>query len=245
MIDLVMDLDRSSPVPLYFQVAQELEKAISTGRLGPGAKLPNEISLAGDFGLSRPTMRRAIQELVDKGLLVRKRGVGTQVVRGEVSRPVELTSLFDDLSRNGQTPRTTLLTHEVVAADERTARQLDIEPGTPVLHLRRLRYANDEPLAILENFLPADLADLPEKALEERGLYQMMRSRGIHIRVAKQRIGARTGTPEECRLLTERRSSPLLTMDRSTYDDSGRTVEWGHHVYRASQYSFAVTLVDH
>ncbi len=245
MIDLVIDLDRSSPIPLYFQVAQELEKSITSGKLGPGAKLPNEISLADNFGLSRPTMRRAIQELVDKGLLVRKRGVGTQVVHGEVSRPVELTSLFDDLSRNGQSPRTTLLTREVVPADDQIATQLDITPGKAILHLRRLRFANGEPLAIMENFLPEDLADLPEKDLEERGLYQMMRSRGIHIRVAKQRIGARTGTTEECRLLTERRNSPLLTMDRSTYDDSGRTVEWGHHVYRASQYSFAVTLVDH
>jgi DNA-binding GntR family transcriptional regulator len=245
MTELMIDLDRSSPIPLYFQVAQELEKAITSGLLGPGAKLPNEISLADNYGLSRPTMRRAIQELVDKGLLVRKRGVGTQVVHGEVSRPVELTSLFDDLSRNGQAPRTTLLTREVIPADEATAKQLDIAVGKAILHLRRLRYANGEPLAIMENFLPEDLADLPEKDLEERGLYQMMRSRGIHIRVAKQRIGARTGTTEECRLLTERRNSPLLTMDRSTYDDSGRTVEWGHHVYRASQYSFAVTLVDH
>lgn len=245
MTELMIDLDRSSPIPLYFQVAVELEKAITSGQLGPGSKLPNEISLADNLGLSRPTMRRAIQELVDKGLLVRKRGVGTQVVHGEVSRPVELTSLFDDLTRNGQVPRTTLLTREVVPADEQTARHLDITAGKAILHLRRLRYANGEPLAILENFLPEDLADLPEKDLEERGLYQMMRSRGIHIRVAKQRIGARTGTTEECRLLTERRNSPLLTMDRSTYDDSGRTVEWGHHVYRASQYSFAVTLVDH
>ncbi len=245
MSELVIDLDRSSPIPLYFQVAQELEKAITSGQLGPGAKLPNEISLADNFGLSRPTMRRAIQELVDKGLLVRKRGVGTQVVHGEVSRPVELTSLFDDLSRNGAAPRTTLLTREVIPADDQMALQLDIAPGKSILHLRRLRYANGEPLAIMENFLPEDLADLPEKDLEERGLYQMMRSRGIHIRVAKQRIGARTGTTEECRLLNERRGSPLLTMDRSTYDDSGRTVEWGHHVYRASQYSFAVTLVDH
>lgn len=245
MTDLMIDLDRSSPIPLYFQVAQELEKAITTGQLGPGAKLPNEISLADNFGLSRPTMRRAIQELVDKGLLVRKRGVGTQVVHGEVSRPVELTSLFDDLSRAGQAPRTTLLTREIIPADDQMAVRLDITPGKDLLHLRRLRYANGEPLAIMENFLPEDLADLPEKDLEERGLYQMMRGRGIHIRVAKQRIGARTGTTEECRLLTERRGSPLLTMDRSTYDDSGRTVEWGHHVYRASQYSFAVTLVDH
>ncbi len=245
MDNLMIDLDRSSPIPLYFQVAQELEKAIVTGILGPGVKLPNEISLADNLGLSRPTMRRAIQELVDKGLLVRKRGVGTQVVHGEVTRPVELTSLYDDLTRNGQAPKTTVLTMEVVPANPKVASQLDLPPAKPVLHLRRLRFANGEPLAILENFLPEDLADLAQRDLEERGLYQLMRSRGVHIRVAKQRIGARTGTPEECRLLTERKGSPLLTMDRSTYDDSGRTVEWGHHVYRASQYSFAVTLVDH
>jgi DNA-binding GntR family transcriptional regulator len=116
MTDLFMDLDRSSPVPLYFQVSQQIERAISSGHLGPGARLDNEISLADQFGLSRPTMRRAIQELVDKGLLVRKRGVGTQVVHGQVTRPVELTSLFDDLLRGNQAPRTTLLVNEIVQA---------------------------------------------------------------------------------------------------------------------------------
>lgn len=245
MQDLLIDLDRSSPIPLYFQVARELERAISTGQLGPGSKLPNEISLADRLGLSRPTMRRAIQELVDKGLLVRKRGVGTQVVHGEVTRPVELTSLYDDLSRLNQSPRTTVLTLEAIAADDRIATRLDIAQGDRVTHMRRLRFANEEPLAIMENYLPADLGSMSASDLEQRGLYQLMRSRGVNIRVAKQRIGARAGTTEECRLLTERRGGPLLTMDRATYDDSGRVVEWGHHVYRASQYVFEVTLVHH
>lgn len=245
MSDLFMDLDRSSPVPLYFQVAQQIEKAISDGGLAPGARLDNEISLADQLGLSRPTMRRAIQELVDKGLLVRKRGVGTQVVRGKITRPVELTSLFDDLARGNQTPVTTLLINETMPASEHVAGQLDIGQGDKVLHLRRLRWANGEPLAILENYLPEDLADIGTADLELRGLYQLMRSRGVHMRVAKQRIGARAGTAEECQLLTERKGTPLLTMDRATHDDSGRTVEWGHHVYRASRYSFEVTLVDH
>ncbi len=245
MSDLFMDLDRSSPVPLYFQVSQLIENAISTGQLGPGARLDNEISLADQFGLSRPTMRRAIQELVDKGLLVRKRGVGTQVVHGQVTRPVELTSLFDDLTRGNQAPRTTLLANETVSASEVVSQFLDVPVGATVLRLRRLRFANGEPLAILENYLPEDLADVGKSDLEKRGLYQLMRAKGVHIRVAKQRIGARAGTPEECRLLGERKGSPLLTMDRATHDDSGRAVEWGHHVYRASQYSFEVTLVDH
>ncbi|SDO32160.1 DNA-binding transcriptional regulator, GntR family [Nakamurella panacisegetis] len=245
MTDLFMELDRSSPVPLYFQVSQQIEQAISSGRLGPGARLDNEISLADRFGLSRPTMRRAIQELVDKGLLVRKRGVGTQVVHGQVSRPVELTSLYDDLARANQAPRTTLLVNEIVPASEVVADILDVPVRSQVLRLRRLRFANGEPLAIMENYLPADLSDIGRADLEERGLYQLMRARGVHIRVAKQRIGAKAGTTEECRLLGERRGSPLLTMDRATHDDRGRPVEWGHHAYRASQYSFEVTLVDH
>ena len=114
MTELFVDLDRSSPVPLYFQVAQQIERAISEGDLAPGDRLDNEISLAEQFGLSRPTMRRAIQELVDKGLLVRKRGVGTQVVHGQVTRPVELTSLFDDLTHHHQTPTTQVLINEII-----------------------------------------------------------------------------------------------------------------------------------
>ena len=87
---LRISVDRHSPVPLYFQVAAQLEQAIETGALQPGYRLTNEIAMADQLGLSRPTMRRAIQELVSKGLLVRKRGVGTQVVQGGVRREVRL-----------------------------------------------------------------------------------------------------------------------------------------------------------
>ena len=107
--DLSVEIDRSSPVPLYFQAASQIERAIADGALQVGQRLDNEILLAEALGLSRPTMRRAIQELVDKGLLVRKRGVGTQVVAGQVRRRVELTSLFDDLRHTGRSPSTTVL----------------------------------------------------------------------------------------------------------------------------------------
>ena len=93
-ITLPVALDRSSPVPLYFQLAQAFEKAILDGALKPGDRFENELALGKRLNLSRPTTRRAIQELVDKGLLVRKRGVGTQVVQTPVHRPVELTSLL-------------------------------------------------------------------------------------------------------------------------------------------------------
>src|SRR6201994_2933860 len=102
-------VDRNSPVPLYFQVAQHLEQLIESGELPNGTRLENEIDLADQLGLSRPTMRRAIQYLVDRGLLIRKRGVGTQVVQAKVRRQIELTSLYDDLDKNQRAPSTQVL----------------------------------------------------------------------------------------------------------------------------------------
>src|ERR1700735_2172967 len=102
-------VDRNSPVPLYFQVAEHLEQLIESGELPTGSRLENEIDLADQLGLSRPTMRRAIQYLVDRGLLVRKRRVGTQVVNAKVRRKIELTSLFDDLDKASRVPSTRVL----------------------------------------------------------------------------------------------------------------------------------------
>jgi DNA-binding GntR family transcriptional regulator len=242
--DLSLDLDRSSPVPLYYQVAQQIERAIEQGRLGPGSKLDNEIELADRFGLSRPTMRRAIQELVRKGLLVRKRGVGTQVVHGSVKRAVELSSLFDDLVRTKLQPTTQVLLHETLPAPDEVAVALGLAPGADAVHLERLRFARDEPLAILRNWLPLTVASFRPQDLERGGLYAYLRSSGVKICVASQRIGARAATAEEAKLLGVRRGSPLLTMQRVTYDDIGQAVELGTHVYRSDTYSFEATLVD-
>jgi DNA-binding GntR family transcriptional regulator len=245
MADLTVDLDRSSPVPLYFQVSRQIEAAIERGELAPGDRLENEISLADRWGLSRPTMRRAIAELVDKGLLVRRRGIGTQVVHGRVKRRMELTSLFDDLARSGQRPTTRVLTREVVPATGHVGDRLGVQAGIEVLHLERLRRARDEPLAVMRNWLPVDLAEtLTIEALESRGLYELIRGAGVHLRIATQRIAARGATAAEGRLLGLRKGAPLLTMERTTYDGSGRAVELGNHSYHPETYSIEMTVVE-
>lgn len=242
---LPISLDRASPVPLYFQVAQQIESMIDQGELPPGSRLDNEIQLADQTGLSRPTMRQAIQYLVDKGLLVRKRGVGTQVVHGMVKRPVALSSLYDDLSHANQKPGTEVLSVETVAADDAVAVALRLTPGHAVVHLQRVRSAQGEPLAIMHNWLPTGLTELTPERLERHGLYELLRSAGVNMRVANQRIGARAATAHEARLLHEKRGAPLLTMSRTTYDDNGRAVEHGSHVYRPALYSFEIALVEH
>nr|WP_317159359.1 GntR family transcriptional regulator [Mycobacterium sp. 21AC1] len=240
---LSVELDRSSPVPLYYQVAQVFEKAILDGQLKPGDRFENELALASRLNLSRPTTRRAIQELVDKGMLVRKRGVGTQVVQTPVHRPVELTSLYDDLTRAGQEPATKVLDYSVRPADDDIAERLNLEVGSEVVMMRRLRSSGGQPLALMTNHLPAAIAPDREE-LERAGLYQSLRSRGVHIRLARQRIGAKAADREEARLLDEKPKAPLLVMERTAFDDSGRIVEFGSHAYRASRYYFETTLVD-
>lgn len=236
-------LDRHSPVPLYFQLSQELERAIRDGEIKPGEHIEAEVDLAARLGLSRPTVRQAIQDLVNKGLLVRRRGVGTQVVHSQMRRGVELTSLYDDLSEAKHKPSTVVLSLNIKRADVRMAELLRIKEGDRVLHLRRLRSMNGEPLAIMRNWIPADLLNTTKEELEETGLYEAMRRQGLHVRVANQKIGAAIAGAADARLLEIRSGSPLLVMERTAFDDTGRVVEASSHKYRADLYAFETSLV--
>ena len=239
---LPIRVDRSSPVPLYFQVAQHLEQMIESGELPMGTRLENEIDLADQLGLSRQTMRRAIEYLVGRGLLLRKRGIGTQVVQAKVTREVELTSLYDDLAKTGRDPSTTVVSFSTEPAPDALGAELGLAAGTPVYVFERLRFAGAEPLALMRNHVPEHLMRLSAADLEAQGLYNLFRANGISMRIAKQSIGARAATAAEARALAERKGAPLLTMERSAYDEQGRAVEHGRHVYRASRYRFDLTL---
>src|SRR5258708_6353763 len=132
-------LDRESPVPLYYQLAQNMETAIRQGRLSSGSHLENEIELARQLRVSRPTVRRAIALLANRGLVIRRHGIGTLVVPVRVRRPVRLSSLYDDLKEAGQAPTTRLLAHEIVPAPADVADSLQLSNGPRVLHFERLR----------------------------------------------------------------------------------------------------------
>ncbi|MEV1009635.1 GntR family transcriptional regulator [Streptomyces sp. NPDC049881] len=242
-MDVQFSIDRTSPVPLYFQLSQQLEAAIGRGDLPPGSLLGNEIDLAGRLGLSRPTVRQAISALVDKGLLVRRRGVGTQVVHSEVRRSLELSSLYDDLASAGRRPATRVLALGTVPAAAGPAAALGLAEGEDVLRMERLRLTGDEPIAYLTNHLPAHLLRATATELEATGLYRLLRMAGTTLHSARQTIGARAATPEEAHLLAEPPGAPLLYMTRTAFDDKGRVVEHGTHLYRASRYSFELQLL--
>ena len=235
-------LDRSSPVPLYYQVATRLPELIEKGEIGVGARIENEVDLAERLGVSRPTTRRAIQYLVERGMLVRKRGVGTLVVHPKVRRPVELSSLYDDLVAGDRAPRTEVLDLRVIPASDAVAASLSLEQGAEVTWIERLRYAGGEPLALMHNAIPVDVLAVTEADLAAHGLYELLRRAGHVPRIATQVIGARSATATEARTLAEKRGASLLTMTRTAWDASGKALEYGSHLYRASRYSFELNL---
>ena len=180
-------LDRSSPVPLYFQISEPIAQLINSGALPADTRLEDELSMAARLHVSRPTARQA--------------------------RP----------------------------ANAQEADVLKITEGTLIVHIERTRFANDEPIAVLTNFIPTDIAPTMQE-LESASLYDLMRERGVTLASARQVIGARSATTKEAKLLSEHRGAALLTTQRTTYDPSGRIVEYGDHIYRASRYSFEASL---
>jgi DNA-binding GntR family transcriptional regulator len=241
-LQIPVTIDRTSPVPLYHQLSQQLAAAIDDGVLKPGDPFENELSLAERLDLSRPTVRRAIVELVTRGLLVRRRGIGTTVAQEAIHRRNELTSLYDDLRETGRRPVTVVLEFEPAITDHRAAAIFGLPSDTPLVHLQRLRSVEEGPIAILHNWLPPQYADLDPEALATGSLYGLLRARGVVPAVGHQSIGARPAEPVERKLLQLDRHDPVLTMTRRAYDAAGRPVEFGDHCYRFDRHRFDLTV---
>jgi len=237
-----INIDKASPIPLYFQLAQHFETAIMSGALKAGARLENEVELAERLGLSRPTVRAAFLYLANKGMVVRKRGAGTLVAEERIDRDVELTSLYDDLAATGRAPATQVLRNEVGHAADQVAEALRLPERSLVICLERIRLADGEPIALMHNYLPAALIHLNSEMLAEHGLYELLRASGVRLSSATQRMSAKNASATEARILNETRGTALLTMERVAYDETDRPVEFGQHLYRASRYAFTTYL---
>ena len=238
-------VDRGTPVPLYYQIARQLEQAIDAGRLVPGSRLESEPELARRLGVSRPTVRRAIAHLVDRGLVIKRHGVGTMIAPVMVRRPVALTSFYDDLASAGQQPTTKVIVWELRPAPAEVAAKMRVESGTELLYFERLRYARREPIALMHNYVPAELADqVDADRLGETGFYRLLELAGRRLRLAHQTIGARAADSREAGLLDVPTGEPVLTVERTSFDDAGRCLEHGLHIYRGDSYAVELNLVS-
>ena len=239
-------VDKSNPLPLYHQAEELIAEAVRSGRYPSGSLLESEHDLARILGISRVTLRRALESLVDKGVLARERGVGTRVLaqpRLRRTMVTRLTSLREDLVQEGVVPTTRILRLEQVPCPEPSAPHLGVEPGTPALLLERLRLVDEVPIALMWNLFPAGRLVLDADELAARSLYELMREQGTEARVANQTISAELPTAEQARLLDIPAASPVLLLERISYDGVGDCVEHGMTRYPASRYTFPMRLV--
>jgi|SRR5690554_1024015 len=238
-------LDESSPTPLHYQLRQIITEAIQEGQYGQEYKLPSERELAEMCGISRMTVRQATTSLVNDGVLMRKRGMGTYVSPPKVEQSLlKLTSFTEDMLSRGMQPSTRVLAvREVEAGENSAAKHLGLDEDDPIILLERLRLADGEPMAYERGHFP--LRRFPDlaKELRERSLYEFLRSNyGVTIADAQQSLEAALATRQEADVLHVTKGSPLLLLQRTTRDYRGEVFEFVKSLYRADRYKFHVRL---
>jgi GntR family transcriptional regulator len=214
--------------------------------LGPGAMLPGERELSVRFGVSRATVRKALEELMARRVVERRHGAGTFVRRPAVAQPLMATSFGDDMRRRGLTPSSRLLWWDTVVADTELAAHLELPGGATVLRVCRVRLADDEPMTLETLHAPADrVPGLRGEDLEgTASYYDILASRfERRIRAGTQSVAPVVLGPDEAGLLGVRPGAAALRFVRTSRDQHGEVVERVESVARGDRYLIEMDII--
>lgn len=237
-------LDRTSPVPLYYQLKEIFRSWIAAGDFDRDGRFPSETELQQQFKVSRMTIRRALSELVQEGFLVREQGRGSFVVRPRVQDQLRyLTSFTEDMRLGGLPTRSRILDFRLVR-DPEVAKAMGIPESEELVQLRRLRLVRDDPVAIQNAFIRHRFCPgLVERGLMEGSLYATLeRGYGLKLGRAIQMVEAKPADEYEARLLGIELGQPVLLLERLTFLKGGEPVEYVRSAYRGDRYRFTVEL---
>jgi GntR family transcriptional regulator len=233
-------LDESSDQPLYQQLQRALREAIENGVIAPDDALPPERDLAELLNVSRITVRKAIDELAEEGLLIRKQGSGTFVSNRVEKNFAKLTSFSEDMRARGREPRSVWLNRAEGTVTPEESLTLRSSPGTPVYRFHRIRYADDAPMALeYATVLAGCLASLDDV---QSSLYEALEKTGNRPVRALQRLRAVLLTAEQAKLLKAQERDAGLLVARVGYLKDGRAVEYSQSYYRGDIYDFVAEL---
>jgi GntR family transcriptional regulator len=226
--------------PLYLQLARSLREHISKGGIAPGSALPSERDLSEMAGMSRVTVRKGIEQLIDEGVLVRKQGSGTFVARRIEAPGAKLSSFSDDTRSRGEDPGVVWIYKSYAQPTEEEAAALNVSPTARVARLGRVRLAGGEPLAIEHAVIPATF--MPDLESLGDSLYEALEKHGYRPVSGTQRVRASLATPTEAGILSVEQNSEVLRIERKTRIPDGRIVEFTRSVYRGDRYEFVTEL---
>ncbi|MBP6901234.1 MAG: GntR family transcriptional regulator [Burkholderiaceae bacterium] len=233
-------LDAQATQPLYLQLQQALRRAIEQRMLGPETALPPERQLAADLGVSRITVRKAIDGLAEDGLLERRQGAGNFVCTRIDKNFAKLTSFSEDMRARGRTPSSVWLKRSEGTVSPEEALKLALSPGTTVFRFQRLRLADGHPMALELCTLAA--WTLPSLEAVDNSLYEALDRAGHRPVRALQRLHALLLNDEQARLLEAKPRDAGLLVERLGYLADGRAVELSQSVYRGDTYDFVAEL---
>ncbi len=226
--------------PKYEVVAAVLEERVRT--MKPHDALPTERDLLEDFHVSRTTVRQAIQLLIRKGLVYNVQGSGTYVSNpAVVSKSLRLTGFSEDMRQRGLEPASTVLEQGTVAASPDLAVKLHVAPGAPLIAIRRLRLADDVPMALENVYLVAAVVDL-QRIDVGSSLYEQLRDEGVHVTRAAQTIEAVNLDAQQARYLDQAVGAAALRVRRVSFTDRGTAFEHAETIYRGDRYSFDLVV---
>jgi len=243
--EIEKSLDRSSPLPLYYQLKEIFRSWIISGRFDVHNKFPSESELQKMFSVSRMTIRRALSELVDEGFLIREQGRGSFVVQPRVQSSLRrLTSFSEDMQMRGLTTQSVILSFQVLK-DSEVATQMGIAKDEELVQLRRLRLVEGEPVAIQNAFIRRRFCpDIVTRGLIDGSLYKTLENvYGLRLGRAIQTVEAKPADDYEANLLKMKTGQPVLLLERLTYLSSGEPLEYVRSSYRGDRYRFIVELV--
>lgn len=220
-----------SPAPRYEMINRDLSHQISTGALKPGHRLESEAKLAAHYGVSRMTVRQALDELQSDGHIIRRQGAGTFVAQPKpLERRASLGAFHEEMGLDAGTIETVILAQEVGTPPEHIAKLLAPASGQTSLRIERLRLLDSRPISLQESWIPYLLApSLARNGLIGGSLYRALsEGAGIEIRSADQQVKAAQATSRQAQLLKVAQGSPLLEIFRSSFTGSGDPVEVAH-----------------
>lgn len=229
-----------SSAPLYQQMQDALRQAIASQALKPQEALPPERDIATEFGVSRITVRKALDGLVGDGLLTRKQGAGT-FVAGRVEKQFsKLTSFSEDMASRGRTPRSEWIQQSVGAVNSDESLTLGLSPGSRVYRFHRIRFADEQPMALEYSTIPG--FGLPGLETVGSSLYEALYAAGHRPVRALQRLRAVLFNAEQAQLLGVEAGAPGLFIERRGFLEDGRAIEMTHSWYRGDAYDFVAEL---
>lgn len=226
--------------PIYMQLAHRLRQQIDDGGISAGEALPSERDLCDIMGASRVTVRKAIELLIEEGLLSRRQGSGTYVTPRIQAPGSFLSSFSEDAEARGESTDTIWMMKVVAVATDEEAKILELIPGSNVARLSRVRMAGGEPLAIENAVVPAEM--LPDIRELGNSLYQALDQRGNRPVTGQQKIRAALAGPTEAGLLSIPEKTEILRIERLTRRADGRPVELTRSAYRGERYEFISEL---